>query len=41
MTTFNQIEKFDVGFDFIEGTTNPRRNRDHRAFHTLYNAKKR
>ena len=35
MTTFNQIEKFDVGFDFIKGQPIPDETETIVAFHTL------
>ena len=39
MTTFNQIEKFDVGFDFKKGQPIPDETETIVAFHTLYNVK--
>ena len=35
MTTFNQIEKFDVGFDFMKGQPIPDETETIVAFHTL------
>ena len=35
MTTFDQIEKFDVGFDFIKGQPVPDETETIVAFHTL------
>ena len=40
MTTFNQIEKFDVGFEFIKGQPIPDETDMIVAFHTLIQRQK-
>ena len=35
MTTFSQIEKFDVGFNFVQGQPIPDETETIVAFHTL------